>query len=237
MLAAQARAVQATPLITRTGRLLGMFSTHYRTPQRPAPRALSLLDLLARQAADFIERVQAEDTIHQRTAQFETLLNAAPLGVYVVDADFRIRQVNPSALPVFGDIPDLIGRDFTEVIHRLWSQEYAEEIVRLFRHTLATGEPYITPERSEERRDRGVTEYYEWQIHRIPLPDGRYGVVCYFRDISVQVHARQAIAASEARYRTLAATLDQRVQERTALLALIQDVTRAANEAPNSTVA
>jgi two-component system NtrC family sensor kinase len=237
MLAAQARAVQSTPLITRAGRVLGMFSTHYRTPQRPAPHALSLLDVLARQAADVIERAQAEDIIHRRTTQFETLLNAAPLGVYVVDADFRLQQVNPTARPVFGDIPDLIGRDFAEVIHRLWSPEYAEEIVRLFRHTLATGEPYITPERSEERRDRGVVEYYEWQIHRIPLPDGRHGVVCYFRDISTQVHARQAIAASEARYRTLAATLDQRVQERTALLALIQDVTRAANEAPSSTVA
>ena len=152
---------------------------------------------------DCTERKRAEDTVRQRTAQFETLLNAAPLGVYLVDADFRIRQVNPTARLVFGDIPDLIGRDFDEVIHRLWSKEYADEIVRLFRHTLDTGEPYLTPERIEERRDRGVTEYYEWQIHRLPLPDGHYGVVCYFRDISAQVFARQAIAASEARWRTM----------------------------------
>jgi two-component system NtrC family sensor kinase len=167
----------------------------------------------------------------------QTLFDAAPLGAYLIDEDFRIRQVNPTALPVFGDIPALIGRDFDEVIHRLWSKEYADEIVRLFRHTLATGEPYMTPERSEVRRDRGVTEYYEWQIHRIPLPDGRHGVVCHFRDISAQVRARQAIAASEARYRQLAATLEQRVEERTALLALIQDITRAANEAPTSAAA
>jgi PAS domain S-box-containing protein len=237
MLAAQVHAVQSTPLINRSGRLLGMFSTHYRTPHRPEQRELRLLDLLARQAADCIERAQAEDTVRQRTAQFEMLLNAAPLGVYLVDADFRIRQVNPTALPVFGDIPDLIGRDFDEVIHRLWSQAYADEIVRLFRHTLETGEPYSTPEHIEERRDRGVVEYYEWQIHRILLPDGRNGVVCYFRDISAQIFARQAIAESEARYRTLTVTLEQRVQERTALLALIQDVTRAANEAPSSAVA
>ena len=152
---------------------------------------------------DCTERKRAEDTVRQRTAQFETLLNAAPLGVYLVDADFRIRQVNPTARLLFGNIPDLIGRDFDEVIHRLWSKEYADEIVRLFRHTLDTGEPYLTPERIEERRDRGVTEYYEWHIHRLPLPDGRYGVVCYFRDISAQVFARQAIAVSEARWRTM----------------------------------
>jgi PAS domain S-box-containing protein len=231
------RAVQSTPLVSRSGRVLGMLSTHWREPHQPAERELRLLDLLARQAADFIERAQAEDTVRQRTVQFETLLNAAPLGVYLVDADFRIRQMNPTALRVFGDIPDLIDRDFDEVIHRRWSQAYADEIVRLFRHTLATGEPYLTPEGGEERRDRGVTEYYEWQIHRIPLPDGRYGVVCYFRDISAQVFARQAMAESEARYRQLTATLEQHVQERTALLALIQDVTRAANEAPTSTAA
>ena len=188
-------------------------------------------------ARDITERKQAEETVRQRTVQFETLLNAAPLGVYLVDADFRMRQVNPTALSVFGDIPDLIGRDFDEVIHRLWSQASADDIVRLFRHTLATGEPYMTPEWSEERRDRGMTEYYEWQIHRIPLPDGRDGVVCYFRDIAAQVMARQAITASEARYRQLTATLEQRVAERTDLLALIQDVTRAANEAPSSAAA
>jgi hypothetical protein len=34
-------------------------------------------------------------------AQFETLLSKAPLGVYLVDADFRIRHVNPTALSVF----------------------------------------------------------------------------------------------------------------------------------------
>jgi PAS domain S-box-containing protein len=147
------------------------------------------------------DAIHAKEALRQRTGQFETLLNEAPLGVYLVDADFRIREVNPTAVPVFGDIPDLIGRDFDEVIHILWPKRYADEIVKLFRHTLQTGEPYSTPERIEQRLDRGVTEYYEWQINRIPLPDGRYGVVCYFRDISAQVFARQKIADSEERFR------------------------------------
>ncbi|HEY7519914.1 MAG TPA: ATP-binding protein [Methylomirabilota bacterium] len=196
MLAAKALAVQSTPLISRSGRLVGMFSTHYHTSRRPSDRELRLLDILARQAADAIERMQAEEGLRQRTEQFEALLDNAPLGVYLVDADFRIRQVNPVARPVFGDIPDLIGRDFDEVIHILWAKPYADEVVRLFRHTLETGEPYFTPERIEQRLDRGVTEYYEWRINRIPLPDGRHGVVCYFRDISGEVQARLAIAES-----------------------------------------
>ena len=126
----------------------------------------------------------SEEALRRRTTQFETLLNEAPLGVYLVDADFKIQAVNPTALPVFGDIPDLVGRDFGEVIHILWPKDYADEVVRLFRHTLDTGEPYVTYEHIEERRDRKVKEYYEWRINRIPLPEGRYGVVCYFREIS-----------------------------------------------------
>lgn len=156
--------------------------------------------LNAQLRSEITERKRAAETLRQRTAQYETLLNQAPLGVYLVDSNFRIRQVNPIALPVFGDIPDLIGRDFDDVTHILWTKQYADEVVRIFRHTLETGEPYETPERIEYRIDRGVTEYYEWQSNRIPLPDG-YGVVCYFRDIATQVFARQAIAESEARYR------------------------------------
>jgi PAS domain S-box-containing protein len=133
----------------------------------------------------------SEEALRRRTTQFETLLNEAPLGVYLVDADLKIQAVNPTARPVFGNIPDLVGRDFDEVIHILWPKDFADEIVRLFRLTLETGEPYVTPEHIEERRDRKVREYYEWRINRIPLPAGRYGVVCYFRDISAQVRARQ----------------------------------------------
>ena len=64
MLAAGVRAVQATPLVSRSGRVLGMFSTHYQAPRRPGEREQRLLDLLARQAADLIERKMADEALH-----------------------------------------------------------------------------------------------------------------------------------------------------------------------------
>jgi PAS domain S-box-containing protein len=127
-----------------------------------------------------------------RQVQFETLLNQAPLGVYLVDADFRIQAINPIALAAFGDIAGgIVGRDFDEIIHVLWEKKYADEMVRIFHHTLETGESYFTPDGGEYRADRGVREYYEWQIDRILLPDGRFGVVCYFRDIGDRKRAEQ----------------------------------------------
>lgn len=61
------RAVQSTPVISRTGKFLGMFSTHFKAPHQPDERALKLLDLLARLAADIIERAQTQQDL--RAAQ------------------------------------------------------------------------------------------------------------------------------------------------------------------------
>ena len=160
---------------------------------------------------DVSHKKRAIQAIQRRTAQFETLLNEAPIGVYVVDADFRMQQVNPKALPVFGKIPNLIGRDFEEVIHILWPPAYADEIVQRLRHTLETGEPYAVQERAEQRLDSGEREIYEWQINRIPMPDGRDGVVCYFGDISRQVLIREAIAQSAERLRFMAESMPQKI--------------------------
>jgi PAS domain S-box-containing protein len=175
------------------------------------PKAVRMAGLIG----DITDRKNIEEAEKRRAAQYQTLLNQAPLGVYLVDANFRIRDVNPTALKVFGDIPNLIGRDFEEVIHMLWGKTFGDEVVAIFRHTLTTGEPYQTPERIEHRLDRDVTEYYEWRVDRIPLPEGGFGVVCYFRDISGQVRARAAISESEDRFRKLAATLESEVQIRT----------------------
>jgi PAS domain S-box-containing protein len=70
LLEAGVRAVQSTPLIGSTGTVLGMLSTHYFQPFRPDERACRLLDILARQAADYVERKRVEE-------QREELLHAA----------------------------------------------------------------------------------------------------------------------------------------------------------------
>ena len=151
---------------------------------------------------DVTQRKQAEDALRQRTAQFETLLDEAPLGIFMVDADFRIRHVNPLALPVFGNISGLIGRDLTDVLHILWPKAKAEEMLGQFRQTMETGANFHVAEMMEMRADRQQVEYYEWQISRIQLPEG-YGVVCYFRDISGRVRAQEKIRESEERFRAL----------------------------------
>src|SRR5262245_42000592 len=142
---------------------------------------------------------EGERAAQNRREQQHMLLNRAPFGVYVVDADFRIRDVNAIAMPVFGDLPGgVIGRDLSEIVHSILNENEADEIVRIFRKTLETGESYVTPEHSAFRLDRGVTEYYEWRLERLTLEDGRDGVVCYFQDLADrrQAHAARAYLAA-----------------------------------------
>jgi PAS domain S-box-containing protein len=59
------RAVQSTPLLSTSGTPLGMLSTHYREPRRLDEPECRLLDVLARQAADYLERRRDEQQREQ----------------------------------------------------------------------------------------------------------------------------------------------------------------------------
>ena len=68
---------------------------------------------------------------------------------------------------------------------------FADEIVRIFRHTLETGESYITPNGPNTARIGESRSITNGALDRILLPDGRFGVVCYFRDIGDRKRAEQ----------------------------------------------
>ena len=63
LLGAGVQAAQSTPLMSRSGRLLGMISTHWREPHAPSESDLGRFDILARMAADLIERKLHEERI------------------------------------------------------------------------------------------------------------------------------------------------------------------------------
>ena len=53
-------AVQSVPLMSSLGKVLGIISTHFRNAHRPSEQELRLMDLLARQTADYLERKRVE---------------------------------------------------------------------------------------------------------------------------------------------------------------------------------
>lgn len=88
LLKAGIRAAQSTPLISRSGVLVGMISTHWDRPHRPTERDLRLLDIVARQAADLIERKKAEQELRKSEECFRAFTQATFDVVYRMSPDW-----------------------------------------------------------------------------------------------------------------------------------------------------
>jgi signal transduction histidine kinase/ActR/RegA family two-component response regulator len=93
---ASIRAVQSTPLFSRSGRLLGVISTHWHHPHMPAESDLRQVDILARQATDLIERTQAEDVMRQSERKYRSIFDGAAVCLW--EQDFSGVQVAIEAL-------------------------------------------------------------------------------------------------------------------------------------------
>jgi PAS domain S-box-containing protein len=153
----------------------------------------------------------------------QSLFNDSPLGIYLVDSAFRIKAVNPMALPAFGDIPNLIGSRFDEVVRLIWNRDFAEEVIQTFRETLEYGTFHRMSVNHQERRDSDVVEHFKWQISRILLPNDDYGVICYFQDISLSVHTQQAVEESKAELLKLNRQIEQQAVIYNTTLSTITD--------------
>ncbi len=81
-------AAQSTPLYSRSGKLLGMISTHWNYPHNPPQYRLDLLDILARQAADLIERTQTAEALRESEERLRALTIATNDVIYRMSSDW-----------------------------------------------------------------------------------------------------------------------------------------------------
>jgi PAS domain S-box-containing protein len=117
MLDADVRAVISTPLVSSAGTLLGMISTHFRVPHRPSERELHLLDLLARQGADYLERKHTEEVLRARDHEFELIINHTPFMFTRCSRDLRYRFVSSAYAEMIGRrVEDVAGKSLVEIM-------------------------------------------------------------------------------------------------------------------------
>jgi len=140
------RAVQSTPLRSRSGRSLGMLSTHWRTPQTPTENDFRVFDVLAQQAADLIERVRESEE------RFRLIANLAPVSIWITDVDKQCTYVNQSWL-------DLTGRPFDAALGEGWADTIHPDDVERSWSTYAQAFDRREPFRMEYRIRRHDGEY------------------------------------------------------------------------------
>ena len=87
------------------------------------------------------------------------------------------------------------------------------------------------------RANTGVTEAYDWPIERLTLPDGRYGVVCYFYDLSErnaqEGRLKQALADKD----LLAREIDHRVKNSLSIVGSLLSMQRSVSHSAETRAA
>ncbi|BDZ68234.1 PAS domain S-box protein [Methanobacterium ferruginis] len=127
------QAVISTPIISRSGKLLGMFSTHYKKPHHADSRELQLLDLLAHQVADILDKAQYEEELADNIQNLEDIVNERTHELFLayqynrnlfeitmdplvtIDSDGKIMDVNKATEVITGfSRKELTGTDFSK---------------------------------------------------------------------------------------------------------------------------
>src|SRR5215813_12709852 len=207
------RAVQSTPLVSRSGQLLGMISTHWREPHRPTERAFRLFDVLARQAADLIERTQVEAALReseQRFRWFASIVESSEDAIVSKDIAGIITTWNSGAERLFGYMSDeIVGKPITFLIP---SDRHTE--VRTILERISRGERIENYETVRRRKDGSLIDV-SLTISPVRNADGKIvGASKIARDIARQKHA-------ERREKMLMAELDHWVRNALARVAML----------------
>jgi PAS domain S-box-containing protein len=98
---------------------MGMLSTHWREPRRLTAGELRFLDVLARQAADFIDRKKAEDALLKSQHRLKAALQIAQLGVWEHDPSTSLTHFDDRCREIFGLCDDrgITNQEIYDLIH------------------------------------------------------------------------------------------------------------------------
>jgi PAS domain S-box-containing protein len=190
------RAVQSTPLVSSSGKILGMVSTHFSQPHRPSERELRFLDLLVRQVADYLERKETESRLLEQAR----LLNESHDAILVLDNEDRITYWNKGAIEVYGyDGDEALGRVAHELLRTVFP-EPVDHITEKVRRTASWFGELIHTRKDGSK----LTVSSRWVLSQTERPS----ILEINRDVT-------DLKQKEAELRESRQELEHRVQERT----------------------
>src|SRR3984893_6799550 len=202
------RAVQSTPLFSRSGEPLGIVSTHFRQPHRPSERELRLTDLYARQAAELIERKRAEDLLRASEERFRRYFELGLIGMAMSSLTKGILEVNDELCRILGyQRSELLQKNWAEITH---PDDLAADVAQFNRVMAGQIEGYSLDKRWIHKDGRIIDSIMAAKCLR--RADGS---VDYFvglvLDTTERKRAEEKLGESERRFRLLAESIPHHV--------------------------
>ncbi len=139
---------------------------------------------------DISDRKLAEAALRQSEEQSRNILESITDAFLSIDENWQIAYVNKAAYTLTGYAPgDLVGKNFWEAFPGLPGSEFEQMHRRVMRDRVA----------------QSLTEFYPvhdrwYEVRTYPAANG---VTIYFRNVTEQIKAEEAVRRSEARFRRI----------------------------------
>ena len=152
--------IQSTPMFSTTGNMLGILTTHYKSPHQFNERELRAIDMLSHHAADIIGQAKCEAALRQSEEKYRFLFQSIDEGFAIAQmefdpqgkpVDYVILEINDAYEKHSGLCSQrVLGRrvsEFLGSVEPIWLKRYGNVVVsrepqRFEEYGVATGRWY-----------------------------------------------------------------------------------------------
>ncbi len=164
------RAVHSTPILTRSGDILGVLSVYFKECQKPSQREMQLADLCARHAADAIETIRSQQALRESEERLRLAISAGKIGTW----DWDIRGNNVTWSEQIYEIHGLNEEEFGGTVEAFAGLVHPDDRSRVeyaIKDSIENFKPYSVEMRII--RPNGEVRWISTNARVIPGADGK----------------------------------------------------------------